>query len=130
MTGNNKHFIDHILLNYGIDISRYDETFLNKSIQRRIAESYSNSVEEYFEILKDNNNECKSFINSLQISYSEFFRNSLTFAVLEHIIFPGIYIQMKNRKRKEMRIWSAACASGQESYSLAILLEELKNLNS
>lgn len=59
--------------------------------------------------------------------YSEFFRNSLTFAVLERIVLPSLVLKKKNSGRKEIRIWSAACAGGQEAYSVAILLEELKN---
>jgi chemotaxis methyl-accepting protein methylase len=123
----NKNFIDYILLNYGIDISKYDETFLFKSIQKRKTETNCNSVQDYCTFLEQNDNESKYFFDSLHISYSEFFRNSLTFAVLEKIVFPGIALNKKNSRHKEIRVWSAACASGQESYSLAMLLEELKN---
>jgi chemotaxis protein methyltransferase CheR len=66
-------------------------------------------------------------INSLLNSYSEFFRNSLTFSVLERIVLPDIIFNENIEKRKTIRIWSAACASGQEAYSLAILLEGFNN---
>lgn len=125
----NKHIADLLMGMHGIDISQYDTSFLGRSLQKRITEIHCGSVEEYCSFLEDNKMEGKNFFDSLHISYSEFFRNPLTFAVLERIIVPSIVLKKKTNKRKEIRIWSAACAAGQEAYSIAILLEELKNGN-
>lgn len=95
-----------------------------------MTETHCNSVEEYCSLLEQNKNEAEGFLNSLNISYSEFFRNSLTFSVLERIILPALILKKKDTRRKEIRIWSAACAAGQESYSLAMLLEEFINSDS
>lgn len=108
-----------------IDISKYDETFLWKSLQKRMEANNLLSVEEYYTLLEVSKEEGKYFLAALQIGYSSFFRNPLTFAVLERLIFPEIVFNKVNSKRKEIRIWSAACAAGQEVYSIAILLEEL-----
>ena len=112
------------------DISKYNVSFLNKSVQKRITETHCNSAEEYTSFLQKNDAEAMILIDSLQISYSEFFRNPVTFAVLERIILPLLILKKKNTRHKEIRIWSAACAAGQESYSLAILLDELIPNNS
>ena len=109
-----------------IDISQYDVSFLNKSINVRIAETHCNSAKEYEIFIQKNKEEAKILICMLQNSYSDFFRNPLTFAVLERIMLPSLILKKKETKHKEIRIWSAASASGQESYSLSILLEELK----
>jgi chemotaxis protein methyltransferase CheR len=111
------------------DISKYNVSFLNKSVQKRITETNCNSAKEYISFLQKNSTEAKIFIDSLQVSYSEFFRNPVTFAVLEQIIIPSLILKKKNERHKELRIWSAACAAGQESYSLAILLDELLPTN-
>ncbi|MCX6237896.1 MAG: protein-glutamate O-methyltransferase CheR [Bacteroidia bacterium] len=111
----------------GVDVSKYDDSFLNKSLQKRIRETHCITEESYYNYLEQNNKEGEYFLDSLNISYTGFFRNPLTFAVLEGIILPSIVLKNANTKRKEIRIWSAACAAGQETYSLAILLEELKN---
>ena len=109
------------------DISKYDERFLSKTVQKRLQEINCTNADDYLEIIKQNTVEVSFFLNSLQIGYTEFFRNSLTFSVLEQIILPSLIQKKKNSKRKEIRIWSAACSGGQESYSLAMLMEELKN---
>jgi chemotaxis protein methyltransferase CheR len=61
----------------------------------------------------------------MSIAYSEFFRNQLTFALLEQLILPGILTEIEKNGRGEIRVWSAGCAAGQEAYSIAILLDEL-----
>lgn len=120
----NSPIAELILQTQGIDISKYDSTFLNKSIQKRIIETHCASIDSYFELIQSNLTESTHFVNSLCVSYSEFFRNPLTFSVLEKVIIPSIMMDKISSKRKEIRIWSAACASGQETYSLAILLKE------
>ncbi len=119
-----KEIIDIIMQSQGIDISTYEDAFLKKTLQNRIAASKCESIEEYCTLLKQSCTESNLLIASLQNNYSEFFRNALTFAVLEHIVLPSL---MQKKKNKEIRIWSAACAQGQEVYSMAMLLEELRN---
>jgi chemotaxis protein methyltransferase CheR len=124
------HHIPKIVLqSQGIDVSRYDVSFLNKSLQKRMTETCCESEESYCHLLQLNNNERELFFASLHNSYTEFFRNPLTFSVIERIILPSLLLKRKSSKNKEIRIWSAACAAGQEAYSLAMLLEELKNGN-
>ena len=120
----NDHIAELILQNHAIDIFKYDSAFLNKSIQKRISENQCDSDNSYLELIKCSVDESNLFINSLCVSYSEFFRNPLTFSVLEKIILPSIMMDKVHSKKKEIRIWSAACAAGQETYSLAILLKE------
>jgi chemotaxis protein methyltransferase CheR len=118
-----------LLQSHGIDISYYDESFLDKCLQNRIEKNRCSSLGEFFKLLKQSNSEQQAFIETLQNSYSEFFRSPLTFAVLERIILPSFISKKLENKRKEFRIWSAACAGGEEVYSLAILLEEFKTGN-
>jgi len=117
----------HILQVHGIDISKYDVTFLDKAVQRRMKDTLCTSQAAYYLFMEQSHFESVVFINSLQISYSEFFRNSLTFSVLEKIILPSMLLNKSTTARNEIRIWSAACAGGQETYSLAMLLHELTN---
>jgi len=124
MKGNNKMIKELLLQLENFDVSGYDESFLDKALEKRISETFCNSEEAYYEYLQQSHIEAQEFINSLSVSYSEFFRNSLTFSVLEHVVLPAIIYNKEKNNQREIRIWSSACASGQESYSLAMLLNE------
>jgi chemotaxis methyl-accepting protein methylase len=123
----NKRIIEILNRTIGVDVSKYNESFLLNSIQKRVDETRCNSVDYYLNLLENNNEEAAVLFASLQISYSEFFRNPLTFSVIEKILIPIIMLEKVNSKQKEIRIWSAACAAGQETYSLAILLNQFRN---
>ena len=127
MEETNRKIVGILMSLHGIDITKYDAYFLERSIQKRIKETQCASEAAYFNILESNKKEREIFLNSLNISYTEFFRNPLTFAVLERILLPSIVLKRGNTKQKEIRIWSAACAGGQEAYSLAMLMEERIN---
>lgn len=107
---------------YEKDLTIYDEAFLVKTLRRRMAAIAINQSD-YVLYLQKNRDEAESLVASFQISYSQFFRNGLTFAVLEQLVLP----QLLSHKPEngEIRVWSAGCSTGQEAYSIAILLEEL-----
>lgn len=123
----NRKIIEIIGRQHGVDVSNYEENFLYKSMQKRILETKCNSEIDYYKLLENDGLESVDFVHSLHIGYSEFFRNSLTFSVLGKVILPAIIMKKIKSNRNEIRIWSAACAAGQETYSIAILLKELLN---
>jgi chemotaxis methyl-accepting protein methylase len=110
---------------HGIDLLRFDEDFLRKSFRKRLDFHGLANEQDYCALIRSDEQEALRLVESFQVNYSEFFRNPLTFSVLEHIILPGILYQAREKKKKGIRIWSAACAEGQEIYSLAILMKEL-----
>lgn len=108
-----------------MDLSVYEENFLNKSIQNRCNFCGNITLDEYQNFLIDNQNEAANLFNALLVNYSEFFRNPLTFALLEQWIIPNLI--KVNSKGQEIRVWSAGCASGQEPYSVAMIFEKYKS---
>ena len=108
----------------GVDITRYNESFLSNTLEKRMKDSFCDSFEDYASYLKKKPGEVELFLNSLHVHFSEFFRDSLTYVLLEQRIIPELIERKKTNRGKEIRIWSAGCAGGQEPYSLAILLEE------
>ena len=110
---------------YQIDLYNFDADFVVKTLNKRISSIEVKTYEDYCNYLKNNNFELSNLKKTLYINYSEFFRNSLTFSYLEHIIIPEIIRQKQLKKNKEIRIWSMATANGMEAYSIAILLDEI-----
>jgi len=119
--------VEFLSISHGIDISGYDGTFVEKTIDRRLTFHDHINVNNYLALLKSNSREVDELIDSLHISFSEFFRNPLTFAHLEQNIVPMLLTRKQKQKQMELRIWSTACASGQEAYSMAILLDEMNS---
>lgn len=109
---------------HGLDISRYDEGFLEKAIARRLADGGIESVAAYAGLLAENRAEAEAFFRSLRNNHSDFFRNPLTFAVFEQIVLPGLVEEKRKSDAGEVRVWSAGCAAGQEAWSIAMLLDE------
>lgn len=112
---------------YALDVSIYDHSFLEKAFQNRMNATFCENLDFYFEYLGKTSDEPFHLFGQLSNSYSEFFRNPLTFSVLEQLIIPGLFERQSKKLSGEIRIWSAGCASGQEPYSLAMLLNDFKN---
>ena len=127
MSATTESLIELIIKKTNVDLSKYDSIFFDNSIRKNISHAGCKSLSEYQLLLEKSTSEIDNFLDSLQINYSEFFRNSLTYSVLEKIIFPRLFHKKESSNQREIRIWSAACATGQEAYSLAILLAEQNN---
>lgn len=117
-------YLDDFISRYQIDISVYDYAFLEKSLNCRLNELNLNSFQEYVNFLNGYPEELSVLQSRLNNSYSEFFRNPITFAYLELVLLPQLFEKKRTCNAGELRIWSAACAAGQEAYSLAMLCYE------
>ncbi len=112
---------------YAMDISAYDPTFLIKSIDKRVLASGVSGIHAYLDYLSDNDGEAQALFDSLHITYSQFFRDPMTFAYLEQYVLPQIIT--KKSEGSEIRVWSAGCAGGQEAYSVAMLISDMAQSN-
>lgn len=108
-----------------LDISMYETSFLERVIKTRMTALSIEDKDDYLLFLDKVPGESSEMIDLLSNSYSAFFRNTLTYSFLEHVILPALIGQKIKKNELEIRIWSAACASGQEAYSIAILLDEI-----
>jgi chemotaxis protein methyltransferase CheR len=111
---------------YSFDISVYDESFLQKTIVTRANEISCHTITDYLNFLDITSSESSILSDSLNNCHSEFFRNPLTFVILEQFLLPRIFSEKENNHKGEIRIWSAGCAAGQEPYSIAILCDNKK----
>lgn len=124
----NETVIQTLIRMYQIDLSAYDEDFLANILQQRMNDTRCLNPSYYLGLLQHNPVEADALQNALKVAYSEFFRNPLTFTVLEKIVLPDIIAEKRKAKKQEIRIWTMASAAGQETYSIAIVLRELMDL--
>lgn len=106
---------------YGSDLAQFDSAFLEQAVDRRCVALGVSDLQGYLETIYNSEAEADLLVRSLNITYTEFFRNALTFANLEQWLIPNLI----NRKPSgsELRVWSAGCSTGQEAYSIAMMLE-------
>jgi chemotaxis protein methyltransferase CheR len=111
---------------HGLDISDYELSFLDRTIDRRLKATGCQTRDIYLaEHLQKDTTEAMALHRSLCVGFSAFFRDSLTFALLENQILPDLVEKARKTGRTRLRIWSAGCAAGQEAWSIAILLDEV-----
>ena len=97
-----------------------------KKVLRRIGRQMHihklESFRDYHRFLMERPGEVERLLNSLLINVTDFFRDEAAFDVLENLIIPEIFSEKASDS--EVRIWVPACATGEEAYSIAILLAE------
>lgn len=108
-----------------IDLNSYKERQMKRRIEALITKHGINSYSDYVIKLKTDKIAFDEFINYITINVSEFFRNPEQWAILEKEVFP----YLTEHFGKDLKIWSAACSTGDEPYSLAILLTKFLPLN-
>lgn len=108
-----------------INLTLYKEKQMKRRIDALIKKNNIDTYKEYVQALKDKKELYIEFINYLTINVSEFYRNPDQWSVLEKEIFP--LLLNKNRK---INIWSAACSTGDEPYTLVMVLNKILPLSS
>jgi two-component system CheB/CheR fusion protein len=105
-----------------LDFSEYKSSTIFRRIKRRAGYNNFISLENYIEFLKTSPEELEALSKDFLISVTSFFRNKEAFDVIEKDILPDI---LKNLEPgEELKMWVAACATGEEAYSIAILVAE------
>ena len=106
----------------GIDFAQYKPSTVNRRIARRVQMSPQTDLQAYADRLLADLDEVHELYKDLLIGVTRFFRDREAFEkVREHVLAP----MFADRKRKEIRVWVAGCATGEEAYSIAILLHEM-----
>ncbi|MEI6154960.1 MAG: protein-glutamate O-methyltransferase CheR [Deltaproteobacteria bacterium] len=120
-----KPILDYLLEKRGFDFSGYHPAMLERRIAQRLPATACNDFNEYLSCLQRNTDELDQLIDVITINVSRFFRNTLTFELIADKILPAIVREKTRLQDYTLRVWSAGCAMGEESYSLAILIHEL-----
>ena len=106
----------------GLDLAAYKEKTIQRRLRRRMAARHMTTLDDYLALLEAEPHEVQQFCQDVLISVTSFFRDAEAFAALQK------QLEVMLRKRRpgdDIRIWVPGCATGEEAYSLAILLCEM-----
>ncbi|MFN4084245.1 MAG: CheR family methyltransferase [Bacteroidia bacterium] len=105
----------------GTDFANYKSSTILRRLEKRMIEKKVNSIEAYLNYIDNNAEEIDELFNSILIGVTSFFRDKSSFEALKNVLEKIIE---NNKKEKNIRIWVAGCATGEEAYSIAIMLQE------
>ncbi len=109
----------------GVDFSHYKLSTIKRRIHRRILKNNLKSIKDYVKFLISSHKETETLYTDLLINVTSFFRDVETFRYLKTTLLPKL---IKEKKKSEtLRIWVPACSTGQEVYSIAMLIVELQD---
>lgn len=125
MLGDYEKFKKSIFSLTQIDLSSYKEKQMRRRIDTLITKNKADSYDTYVDMIKKDKEKFEQFVNFLTINVSEFYRNPEQWKLLENEIIP----ELIKKFGKNLKIWSAACSTGDEPYSLVMAFSRHLPLN-
>ena len=116
MFDNYEGFKKDVLALTKIDLNYYKEKQMRRRIDTLATKNGCKSYEEYTKMLRSDAEKFEQFVNFLTINVSEFYRNPDQWKLMDETVIPKLI----KEQGKSLKIWSAACSTGDEPYSLAM----------
>jgi two-component system CheB/CheR fusion protein len=107
----------------GHDFSQYKPSTIHRRIERRMSVHQINKIDDYVSYLRQAPDEVEALFRDLLIGVTNFFRDPEAFQALEEQVIPMLFAS-KSPAGGVVRVWVAGCSTGEEAYSIAILLQE------
>ncbi len=107
------------------DLDQYKDRCIRRRIAKRLRICQVADFASYLSRLEMDRDELDTLLATISIHVSQFFRNPDTYRILEQKILPDLCQRAQAAGRTELTLWSAGCASGEEPYSLAMLVDDL-----
>ena len=107
-----------------LDFTQYRLANIQRRVEKRMLVNRSTSNEAYLELVRSDVSERQTLAQSFLIGVTRFFRDEAAFKVLEEQIIPDLFSNANGGQ--PIRIWIPACSTGEEAYSVAMLLEEYR----
>jgi two-component system CheB/CheR fusion protein len=114
--------LGNLRMKTGHDFSGYKRATLLRRLERRMQFTQSETLSEYLDLLRSSPDETTALFNDLCITVTSFFRDPTAFAALERIVIPKLV--EKHDLVDGIRVWVTGCSTGEEAYSVAMLLRE------
>jgi len=114
-------FLREVAPSFGLQWRPFKRRGIERRVKNRIAQIGLSHFEEYLEKTKTDPEERNQLLKILKVTISRFFRDQEVFQAIGYSIIPTL---LKEKNKKDFKIWSIGCASGEEPYSLSILWKE------
>jgi chemotaxis protein methyltransferase CheR len=108
-----------------IDLNSYKEKQMKRRIDTLIGKNGIEGYDKYVQALKTDKRMFEEFVNYLTINVSEFYRNPDQWVIIDKQVLP----ELMNKQGKNLKVWSAACSTGDEPYSLVMAMSKHLPLN-
>ncbi|WP_110927613.1 CheR family methyltransferase [Bacillus massiliglaciei] len=112
-----EEFVRNIKRSTGIDLALYKENQMKRRLTSLYEKKGYRSFGAFYEELQKNTDLLNEFLDRMTINVSEFYRNAKRWQILDEMIFPQLLAS-----GKKLKIWSAACSTGEEPYTAAMVL--------
>jgi chemotaxis protein methyltransferase CheR len=109
----------------GIHFTATNRSILESRLKEQLRNKSIPTVQAYYDIISKNKEELKSFLDSITTNLTRFFRNQAHFDALEHHVIPELIKLKKETGNTTIKVWSAGCSTGEEPYTIAMLLSEI-----
>ncbi len=117
--------LDHVRRQRGLDCSQYKKSFLRRRFAVRMRARGIGTYQDYLAVLRSDSAEFDALLVALTINLSYFFRDSAVFEALRYAVLTSLVAKRSQAGRRRLAVWSAGCASGEEPYSVAMILADL-----
>src|SRR2546423_865425 len=119
-----RNILEQVSRQASIDFRPYKTTTILRRIGRRMTITHNRTMSDYLEYLKTHPEEVGKLVKAFLINVTQFFRDAEAFTYLRREILPDLIVKGRARDRV-LRFWAAGCATGEEPYSLAMLITEM-----
>ncbi|MDF2437364.1 MAG: chemotaxis protein [Bacteroidota bacterium] len=120
-----REILENIYKATGHDFSHYKRPTIHRRLSKRMAMKNIKSLNDYIQYMNRHQDEAKLLAKEFMIGVTKFFRDTEAFDELYNIVFPQLFADKKNGEA--VKVWTIACSTGEEAYSLAILFQEYLN---
>src|SRR5215831_1520232 len=117
-----RRVLAHLRVRTGHDFSKYKRSTVLRRLGRRMQVTRTDNLSDYYQALRDSADEAQALLSDLLISVTTFFRDHDAFEALKTQVLPGLF--EGRGLDATIRIWVSGCATGEEAYSIALLLQE------
>jgi chemotaxis protein methyltransferase CheR len=119
-----QQFIVDVKKKTGIDLAQYKEAQMKRRLTSLYEKRGFKNFQEFFKAMDTNQALLHEFLDRMTINVSEFYRNAKRWEVLEKKVLPKLL-----ERNRRLKVWSAACSTGEEPYTLAIILSKFMPLS-